>query len=307
MDENKIFDLSCCTLCPHECGIDRHIHTGFCNVGVNPVVSSIFPHKGEEPVISGEKGICNVFFAHCNLQCIFCQNHQISRNTKHSKKWLTDTKVIVDEIKSILNTGIGMVGFVSPSHQVAQMVDIVNSLNKSGYKPITVYNSNGYDKVETLKMLEGIVDVYLPDLKYYDSTLAQRFSGVSDYFQVASKAIKEMYRQKGSTLILNNEGLAEFGMIIRHLVLPGHANDSIKLLNFLAEEVSTKLYISLMSQFYPPAELTLPNELNQNVGIEEYKKVIEVLENHGFRGWVQDPVSSHFYRPDFESNNPFSE
>jgi len=156
-------------------------------------------------------------------------------------------------------------------------------------------------------MLEGIVDVYLPDLKYYDSTLALKFSGVSDYFQIASKAIKEMYRQKGSTLILNNEGLVEFGMIIRHLVLPGHASDSIKLLNFLAEEISPRLYISLMSQYYPPSGLKLPNELNQHVGIDEYQKVIEVLENHGFRGWVQDMVSSHFYRPDFESNTPFTE
>ncbi len=307
MEKRNIFDLSFCTLCPHECGVNRYTQTGYCNVGANPMVSSIFPHKGEEPVISGEKGICNVFFAHCNLQCIFCQNHQISRNGKHGKNWLTDTKIIVDDIKSLLDSGIGIVGFVSPSHQVAQMVDIVNSLNKSGYKPIIVFNSNGYDKVETLKMLEGIVDVYLPDLKYYDSALSLKFSRVSDYFVVASKAIKEMYRQKGSTLILNNEGLVDFGLIIRHLVLPGHANDSINLLNFLAEEVSTKLYISLMSQYYPPAGLSLPNELNQHVGIEEYKKVIEVLENLGFRGWIQDIESNQSYRPDFESSTPFSE
>lgn len=307
MENQTLFDLSHCSLCPHDCGINRYIQKGFCDVGSTPLVSSIFPHKGEEPVISGVKGICNVFFAHCNLQCIFCQNHQISRNTRQGKSWLTDTKIIVDEIKSLLDTGIGMLGFVSPSHQVAQMVDIVNFLHKSGYRPTVVYNSNGYDKVETLKKLEGIVDVYLPDLKYYDSALALKLSGVSDYFQVASKAIKEMYRQKGSTLILNNEGLAEFGIIIRHLVLPGHANDSIKLLNFLAEEVSTKLYVSLMSQYYPPAGLTLPNELNQHVGIEEYKKVIEVLEDLGFRGWVQSIESHQFYRPDFESSKPFTE
>lgn len=307
MEKQNIFDLSICTLCPHECGVNRYVQTGFCNVDSNPLVSSIFPHKGEEPVISGKNGICNVFFAHCNLQCIFCQNHQISRNTKHGKNWLTDTKIIVDEIKSLLDTGISMLGFVSPTHQVPQMVDIVNYLNQSGYKPTIVYNSNGYDKVETLKMLEGIVDVYLPDFKYYDNSLASMFSGVSDYFQVASKAIKEMYRQKGSGLILTNEGLAEFGMIIRHLVLPGHADDSIKLLNFLAEEISPRLYISLMSQYYPPAGLTLPNELKHHVGIDEYKKVIEVLDSHGFRGWVQDIISSQFYRPDFESSTPFAE
>lgn len=224
-----------------------------------------------------------------------------------SNKWLTNTSIIVDEIKRILETGISMLGFVSPSHQVAQMVEIINALNKSGYKPIIVYNSNGYDKVETLKKLEGIVDVYLPDLKYYNSNLAFRYSGVSDYFQVASNAIKEMYRQKGSSLILNNEGLVEFGLIIRHLVLPGYADDSINLLNFLADEVSPKLHVSLMSQYYPPAELSLPAELNQHVGINEYKKVVDVLENHGFRGWVQDIESNQYYRPDFESSNPFTD
>lgn len=307
MEKQNLFDLTHCNLCPHECYVNRYTQTGYCQIGANPLVASIFPHKGEEPVISGAKGICNVFFAHCNLQCIFCQNHQISRNTRHGKSWLTDTKIIVDEIKSLLDTGIGMLGFVSPSHQVAQMVDIVNSLNKSGYRPTIVYNSNGYDKVETLKKLEGIVDVYLPDLKYYDSALALKLSGVPDYFQVASKAIKEMYRQKGSTLILNNEGLAEFGMIIRHLVLPGYTKDSIKLLNYLAEEVSTNLYISLMSQYYPPTGLSLPNGLNQHVGIDEYKIVIEVLENIGFRGWIQSMESNRFYRPDFESSTPFFE
>jgi len=271
------------------------------------MVSSIFPHRGEEPVISGEKGICNVFFAHCNLQCIFCQNYQISRNNSLVNNWLTNTSIIVDEIKRILDTGISILGFVSTSHQVAQMVEIINALNESGYKPITVYNSNGYDKVETLKKLEGIVDVYLPDLKYYNNNLALRYSGVSDYFQVASNAIKEMYRQKGSSLIVNNEGLAEFGLIIRHLVLPGHAEDSINLLNFLAEEVSPKLHVSLMSQYYPPAKLLLPAELSQHVGINEYRKVVDVLENHGFRGWVQDLESNQYYHPDFESNTTFTD
>ncbi|HBI81543.1 MAG TPA: radical SAM protein [Bacteroidales bacterium] len=307
MEKQVKFDLANCTLCPHECGINRFTHKGYCRVGVNPMVASVFLHRGEEPVISGQKGICNVFFAHCNLQCIFCQNHQISRNNTYSNKWLTKTGSIVDEIKRILDLGTNMLGFVSPTHQVAQMVEIIDALNKAGYNPIVVYNTNGYDKVETLKVLEGIVDVYLPDFKYHNNSLALRYSGVSDYFTVASKAIKEMHRQKGSTLILNNEGLAEFGLIVRNLVLPGHANDSIELLQFLAREISPKLYISLMSQYYPPPGLILPNELNQQVSYDDYKKVVVVMEKHGFRGWIQSIESSQLYQPDFESNTPFSE
>jgi len=307
MEKQVKFDLTNCTLCPHECGINRFTHKGYCRVGANPMVASVFLHRGEEPVISGHKGICNVFFAHCNLQCIFCQNHQISRNKAYSDKWLTETGSIVDEIKRILDLGTNMLGFVSPTHQVAQMVEIIDALNKAGYNPIVVYNTNGYDKVETLKALEGLVDVYLPDFKYHNNSLALRYSGVSDYFTVASKAIKEMYRQKGSTLILNNEGLAEFGLIVRHLVLPGHASDSIELLQFLAREISPKLYISLMSQYYPPPELLLPNELNQQVSLKDYKKVVEVMEKNGFRGWIQGIESSQLYQPDFESNTPFSE
>jgi len=265
------------------------------------------PTQGEEPVISGKLGICNVFFAHCNLQCVFCQNHQISRNSRYSPRWLTDTQKVVDEIRNILDQGVNLVGFVSPSHQVAQMVEIIDSLRRAGYNPVTVYNSNGYDKVETLRQLEGIVDVYLPDLKYYDNALAWKYSGVADYFEVASKALKEMYRQKGSTLVLNEDGLAEFGMIVRHLVLPGHANDSIQLLNFLAEKISPRLHISLMSQYYPPTELLLPSEIDRHVSSKEYEAVVATAEKIGFRGWIQGYESNQYYRPNFDSSAPFAE
>lgn len=307
MEKLNAFDLSNCKICPRDCGVNRFTTTGFCKIGVAPLVSSVFTHKGEEPAISGQNGICNVFFAHCNLQCIFCQNHQISKNNKLSHNWLTSVQEVVDEIVRVLDSGVNMLGFVSPSHQVAQMVEIVNTLNQMGYKPVVVYNSNGYDKVETLKKLEGIVDVYLPDFKYFSNTLAFKYSGISNYFKIASMAIKEMYRQKGSTLIVNNEGLAEFGMIVRHLVLPGHASDSIKILQFLAEEISPKLHISLMSQYYPPQGLNVPPELNCHVTNEEYRKISEILDGYGFRGWMQAAESNQFYCPNFDDLIPFKD
>lgn len=307
MKGNVVFDLTKCTVCPRNCGIARHTGEGFCRTGTEPIVSSIFPHKGEEPVISGRNGICNVFFSHCNLQCVFCQNYQISRNNSFSPRWLVGIEPVTREIKSILDTGVTHLGFVSPSHQVPQLLEIISHLNKQGYKPIVVYNSNGYDNVETLKALEGLIDVYLPDLKYYDGNLSWQYSGVRDYFEVAAKAIKEMYRQKGSSLVINEEGLVEFGLIIRHLVLPGHSDDSIAILKFLAKEISPRLYLSLMSQYYPPAGLKLPHTLERHVSAQEYNRVVNVLHEYGFRGWIQEMDSNQHYRPDFSTDNPFSE
>jgi putative pyruvate formate lyase activating enzyme len=214
---------------------------------------------------------------------------------------------IVDEIIKILDNDINIVGFVSPSHQVVQMIEIINEINKKGYNPTIVYNSNGYDKVETLKELENVVDVYLPDLKYYNNQIAFRYSGIKNYFEVASMAIKEMYRQKGASIVLNDKNLIEFGLIIRHLVLPTHADDSINLLKFLANNISNRLYISLMSQYYPPKDLLLPNELKENLSTNEYKKVVKIIEDLGFRGWIQEAESQSHYKPNFDNDIPFSE
>lgn len=297
-----------CQLCPRLCGVDRlKGQTGYCKCGDQPLISSIFLHKGEEPVISGEKGICNVFFAHCNLRCKFCQNYQISRNDIVDPEWTISYETAVGEIAKQLDNGIRLLGFVSPSHQVYQMVEIINRLSKQGYKPTIVYNSNGYDSVDTLKKLEGVVDVYLPDFKYFDNNLGRMFSDVPNYFDVASKALKEMYRQKGSTLLLDDDGLVESGIVVRHLVLPGCANDSISILEYIANEISTNLHISLMSQYYPTCNVKGNSALDRILTKNEYEKVVDKLEEFGFRGWVQELDSSTFYRPDFSDNTPFND
>lgn len=296
-----------CNCCPRHCNVNRGQEFGFCNTDDQPLVSSIFLHRGEEPIISGEKGICNVFFSHCNLQCAYCQNYQISQNDSFEVDWRMSVDEVVVRIIEHLDKGIKLLGFVSPSHQVNQMLRVINSLKNKGYKPIIVYNSNGYDCIETLKRLEGIVDVYLPDFKYCSNDLGLKYSEVPDYFDVASKAVAEMYKQKGSTILYDDEGLIESGMIIRHLVLPGFADDSIRILEFIADEISPFLHISLMSQYFPTERVFNDSILNRKVSAEEYLKVVKRLEELGLNGWIQDIESSDSYRPDFNRNTPFAD
>lgn len=306
MDVSNLNDR--CNDCPRRCNVLRGSNVnGFCKTSDQPLVSSIFLHKGEEPVISGEKGICNVFFAHCNLQCIYCQNYQISQNLSFDPSWQMSVDDIALRISEQLKKGVNILGFVSPSHQIPQMLKVINKLHDKGYFPTIVYNSNGYDCVEMLRKLEGVVNVYLPDFKYYSNELGKKYSGVNDYFDVASKALKEMYRQKGSTILLNDEGLIESGIIVRHLVLPNCSDDSLNVLEFIANEISPFLHVSLMSQYCPTPIVANDKDLNRKLKKEEYERVVQRLEELGFDGWIQDIESSDLYKPDFNSHTPFSD
>ena len=299
--------LSNCSLCPRNCYADRFSEKlGYCNSDAGFNISSICVHKGEEPVISGVKGICNVFFPHCNLQCVYCQNHDISRNKgiDYAENLLFEE--VIQRICTILEETENIVGFVSPSHYIPQMTAIIRGIHQAGKYPVFVYNTNGYDKVETLRMLEGLIDVFLPDFKYMDSSLAFNYSQARNYPEVASAALKEMYRQKGSTLIVNDNGVAESGIIVRHLVLPGAADQSIEALKFIAEEISPKLHVSLMSQYYPTDLVRNHPVLKRTITPAEYNKVVEAFHSLGFyRGWVQDLESHASYRPDFSNDKPF--
>ncbi len=296
-----------CNLCPHECGVNRNAgELGICRATSNQHIASVCIHRGEEPVISGKKGICNVFFSRCNLACVFCQNHQISSRVRPIEE-VTTTETVVNKITNILDMGIRAVGFVSPSHMVVQTIEIIESLWQKEYKPVVVWNSNGYDKVETLRMLDPYVDVYLPDFKYADETLAMIYSNAPYYPEIALKAIKEMYYQKGNTLLLNEDGEIEKGLIIRHLVLPGKVKNSFKVLELIANEISTGVAISLMSQYYPPEVSWLLHELQRTIKKEEYEQVVDKMNELGFtKGWIQDYESNTFYRPDFKNKtHPF--
>ena len=299
--------LASCNICPRNCNINRlNGEIGVCgsNAGFN--ISSITIHYGEEPAINGKNGICNVFFSRCNLSCIYCQNYQISCNRGEVNEHEMQLAEVVDSIVEKLNQGCHAVGFVSPSHFIPHVKAIIESLRLLGHNPVFVYNTNGYDKVEEIKALEDYIDIYLPDYKYADNKLAARFSRVADYQQVAIAAIKEMYRQKGSTLVMDENGFAEKGLIIRHLVLPGDIGNSLKVLHDIAG-ISTSIAISLMAQYWPSPGVSGHPSLDRILSIDEYEIVKAELESLGFyKGWVQEMESSNNYKPDFESDKPFS-
>ncbi len=285
-------------------------------------ISSIVIHRGEEPPISGEKGIVNVFFPSCNMQCIYCQNWEIScRGTLGSVMSLDE---VCNAIIELLPLSENNLGFVSPTHFILQMVSIVEELRRRGHSPTIVYNTNGYDLPETIRSLEGIVDVWLHDFKYSDDRLAEDLSQAPEYSEYALSSLKAMVHQTGTTLHLDDRGIARRGIIIRHLVLPGFIDNSIGVLKTIAEDLSPNLHISLMSQYYPTDKMrAIPTNLkSQTINRQsqiahcksltrlitrlEYESVLEAFHNYGLsNGWLQEYDSHFSFRPDFSKNNPF--
>jgi putative pyruvate formate lyase activating enzyme len=300
-------ELDECHLCPRGCAVNRNAGVlGYCGSDAGYNVSSVCVHRGEEPAIGGPKGICNVFFSRCNLQCIYCQNYQISRRRGQVESKCLTLDEIVRSICTILDQGIESVGFVTPTHYTPHVKAIIHKLHDLGYQPVTVYNTNGYDSVTVLRQFEGLIDVFLPDFKYYDGQLAAIYSDASDYPEVIKKNLLEMYRQKGSTVVFNDDGMAVTGLIIRHLVLPGCVEDSIRILGWIASELSTSVHISLMSQYYPTVCVANYPELGRKLTHGEYEKAVTAMENLGFtKGWIQQAESAESYLPDFNLDQPF--
>ncbi|MCK5241425.1 radical SAM protein [bacterium] len=301
--------LTHCTLCPRECGVDRTRGVlGYCRNDSGCNVASICIHKGEEPVISGEKGICNVFFNHCNMQCSYCQNYQISSKQAPKKPDLDQWQEVVENIAAILSQGITAVGFVTPSHQLPQMKRIMKELQQRGHQPTYVFNTNAYDKVRAIAELENLIDVYLPDLKYAEPELAYKYSGAADYPEIAGAAIKEMFAQKGPGIKLDEKGNMQKGMIIRHLVLPGHIENSLECLRFIARELSPEIHISLMSQYAPTPLVKQDPEMGRVLRPEEYEMVLQEMDRLGMtNGWIQALESAGCLQPDFSQTTPFTD
>lgn len=300
-------ELKNCNLCPRNCSADRFSEKlGYCKSNASFNIASVFLHKGEEPVISGEKGICNVFFTHCNLQCVYCQNYQISDNSFNDIVYQQSLKEIILKIIKILDQGCNILGFVSPSHFIPQMKVIINTLHKLGRHPVVVYNTNAYDKVEVLKSLENYVDVYLPDFKYMFNDISEEYSKAKNYPEIAKASIKEMFRQKGALLKFNKKNQITSGLIIRHLILPGHIENSKAVLKYIAEEISIDVNISVMSQYYPTPRVSAHNFLGRCLTKKEYDDVIEYIDELGFsNGWIQDMSSNNNYIPDFFDEEVF--
>lgn len=297
--------LSDCTLCPRECHVNRTAgETGYCKSDSTLNVASVTLHKGEEPAISGPNGLCNIFFAHCNLQCIFCQNHQISSN--QTDIVCLSPEHVYQQVFALLKNDIRSVGFVSPSHLLPQMKIMIHTIRLNGFSPMFVFNSNGYDKKESVRELENLIDIFLPDYKYSDRELSYKYSGTNDYPEVALSSIREMYGITGNVLATDTEGNATRGLVIRHLVLPGHTENSINVLRNIAEHISPNIHISLMSQYHPVNRVKNVSPLNRMVYRNEYRIVEKCMAELGmYKGWIQDPDSSSEYLPDFDRKDPF--
>lgn len=297
--------LSHCTCCPRHCGVDRLSgEAGFCRVPPGIMISHAGLHFGEEPPISGSRGSGTVFFAGCNLCCVFCQNYQISQEFEHHPTWLLTVEELAGLMLQLQDEGAHNINFVSPSHMVMQMADAIALAKGRGLKIPVVYNSNGYDEIESLQLLRGLVDIYLPDLKYLDNDLAKRFSAVSDYADIVPAVLREMLDQVGH-LQLDAGGVATRGLLVRHLVLPGYLDNSRQCLAFLAE-LSPDIAVSIMSQYTPQYQACRHSGIDRTLTAEEYDKIVEYALDLGLdNALVQELSSQGLLIPDFNRDKPF--
>ena len=301
--------LSSCNICPRDCGVNRlENEYGFCHSGSLPVVSSVCVHHGEEPVISGSRGSGTVFFGNCNMRCVYCQNHQISQNHKAQKSNEMDARALAQRMLYLQDEmGCHNINFVSPSHFVPQLVRALLEAVPMGLRLPLVYNTSSYDSVETIRQLDGIVSIYLADLRYASDRWGRKFSRVSDYVEKARAAIKGMYRQVGN-LIVDDGGIAQKGLIVRHLILPAGLAGSEDSLGWLAQEVSPDVTISIMSQYYPAHRAMKIPLLARTISATEHEEVTRLVDRLGLEnGWIQDMGASEDYLPDFvQEGDPFS-
>jgi putative pyruvate formate lyase activating enzyme len=275
--------LSNCTVCPRECRVDRRHELGECGTGADAVVASWAPHHGEEPVISCRRGSGTVFLANCNLRCVFCQNHDISQRPHAYRDRATSDEELAAIFLDLQDRGCHNLNWVSPSHQVPQLVRALELAAHRGLAIPIVYNSNGYDSVEVLRLLDGLVDIWMPDLKYAAPEAGCRLSGVDDYPPRARAALREMYRQVGDTWQVGPEGELRRGLLVRMLVLPGSLAGVEENLAWLARDLSPRVAISLLAQYRPAHRVPrTPDlaDLNRPISRDEWRRAVDALERH---------------------------
>ena len=302
--------LASCDICPRECGVNRlEGELGFCHSGHLPIVSAVCAHYGEEPAVSGSRGSGTVFFGNCNMRCAYCQNHQISQNWKSQKSYEIDHHALAERMLYLQDElGCHNINFVSPSHFVPQLVRAVLEAVPMGLRVPLVYNTSGYDSIASLKELDGVVDIYLSDLRYASERWAKRFSQTQDYVSRAREAIQEMYRQVGD-LMVDGAGIAWRGMIVRHLILPNDLAGSCESLVWLVQHLGPLVTVSIMSQYSPQHRAQAIPLLSRPISTDEYEVVLRWLSDAGLEnGWVQEMGASDDYLPDFErEDHPFSQ
>ena len=278
-------ELECCTICPHNCKINRTKNPGRCKSTDKIKIALYSIHNFEEPCISGEKGSGTIFFSNCNMNCIFCQNYEISQLGRGKE-------ITIEELANVMikqqERNVQNINLVTPTSYALHIVEAIKIARKKGLEIPIVYNTNGYESVETLKLLEGYVDIYLPDLKYYYDDLAKKYSKVDNYFEIATKAIQEMYRQVG-TPVLDENGVMKKGLMIRHLILPNEVQNSKKVLKWIKENIDSNVYVSIMAQYFPTYKAKEIPEIARKITKEEYEKVENYLYELDLEnGYIQE-------------------
>jgi len=278
--------LENCQICPRRCRVNRlKNERGVCQTGLNACVFSYMPHRGEEPAISGYNGSGTIFFSGCNLRCVYCQNYEFSQYIKGSE---VDPSQLGRYMLHLQKMGCHNINFVTPTHVLPQILTALEIAANEGLKIPIVYNTGGYEFAETIKLLEGIVDIYLPDMRYADNNLAIKYSSAPDYPRFNQEAVREMFRQVGIG-IFDEDGIIKRGIIIRHLVLPNNIAGSEKIFRFLAEELSRDIYISLMSQYFPYYKADKFPRINRRLTLQEYNSARELMQKYGLHnGWIQE-------------------
>ena len=300
--------LKNCTSCPRNCFVDRtNGELGTCQSRDLPIVSSFTPHFGEEPVLSGTQGAGNIFFGNCNLRCDYCQNFVISQNPKKE----IQNEVSIEKLSEIMLVlqykNCHNIGLVSPTHFATSILKSIKLAADKGLNLPIIYNTNGYDSVETLKLYKDVIDIYLPDFKYGNNDYGRSFSKAPDYFDMVKLAIREMYEQVGSKLVYGNDVVVR-GLIIRHLVLPNNLSETEEVFKFISRELDPEIHISVMAQYYPANRASKNILLNRQITKSEYVRVLGLLDKYGLEnGWIQELESSEFYRPFFneDRSDPF--
>ena len=291
--------LESCKLCPHNCKINRlNNQVGRCKSKDTVKIALYSTHNFEEPCISGKNGSGTIFFSNCNMNCVFCQNYEISQLGKGKE-------ISIDELANIFliqqEKKVENVNLVTPTSYVPQIIEAIKIAKNKGFNLPIVYNTNSYENVETIKMLDGYIDVYLPDLKYYDNNLAFKLSKIKNYFEVATASIKEMYKQVGNP-IFNENGIIKKGMIVRHLILPNHILNTKMILKWISENLPD-IYVSIMAQYFPTYNAKNFDDINRKITKEEYEKVQDYLYKLNLEnGYIQDiGENEEKYVPNFSS------
>jgi putative pyruvate formate lyase activating enzyme len=299
--------LKSCDICPRNCGVDRTGgEKGYCHSAYLPIVASFCDHHGEEPAISGSGGSGTIFFGNCNLSCVYCQNYQISQDHKEQSRNEVGIDRLASDMILLQDRGCHNINFVSPSHFVPQIIRALEIAVPLGLRLPLVYNSSGYDSIDTIKSLDGIIDIYLPDIRYSADYASEKYSNAKDYVLHSRRAIKEMHRQVGD-LVVDEDGIAQKGLIVRHLILPNGLAGTEDSLEWLANEVSPSVTLSIMAQYSPQFKAGLFQELNRKISSAEYDEALDLLDRFGLEnGWLQEMEASDSYLPDFSTGeHPF--